>query len=158
MRFLAISTDQARALQAGGRDAFGQMPERHISDGVGVPCRHCLQIVAAGRPYLILSHRPFAGKHPYAEQGPIFLCAEPCANGSTIDELPPFLLSDHYLVRGYGPDERIVYGTGHVVPRPEIMAHCAELLARDDIDFVHIRSAANNCYHVRVERSDADQA
>lgn len=154
MRFLAIPTDQVRALQGGGPDDFGQTPERRVSDGTGVPCRHCLQIVPEGRPYLILSHRPFAGRQAYTEQGPIFLCADACADGSTRDELPPFLLSDHYIVRGYSADERIVYGTGRVTPRPEILAQCAALLARDDIAFLHIRSATNNCYHVRVEQSD----
>jgi hypothetical protein len=154
MRFLAIPTDQVRALQSGGPDAFGQTPERRVSDGTGVPCRHCLQIVPEGQPYLILSHRPFAGRHAYAEQGPIFLCADPCADGSTTDTLPPFLVSDQYIVRGYSAEERIVYGTGRVTPRPEILAQCAALLARDDIAFVHIRSATNNCFHVRVERSD----
>ncbi|WP_135451183.1 DUF1203 domain-containing protein [Tabrizicola caldifontis] len=157
MQFIAIPTDQVRALQTGGRDAFMQLPERRVSDGVGVPCRHCLKIVPAGQSYLILSHRPFAGQHPYAEQGPIFLCAEPCANGSITDELPAFLLSDNYIVRGYGPDERIVYGTGRVTPRPQLMAYCAEILARDEIAFAHIRSATNNCYLVRVERANSSQ-
>ena len=157
MRFLAIPTDQVRALQAGGRDAFGQIPERRISDGAGVPCRHCLKIVAEGRPYLIVSHRPFSGVHPYAEQGPIFLCGDPCADGSVSEALPPFLVSEHYIVRGYGEDERIAYGTGRVTPRPEIMAYCEGLLLRDDISFVHIRSATNNCFHVRVERSGGVQ-
>lgn len=157
MRFLAIPTDKVRALQNGGPDAFGQVPEQRISDGVGVPCRHCLSIVPQGRPYLILSYRPFEGQHPYAEQGPIFLCADHCEDGSTSDALPPFLLSDHYIVRGYGEEERIVYGTGRVTPRSEIMTGCAELLALRDIAFVHIRSATNNCFHVRVERSGTDQ-
>jgi len=30
--------------------------------------------------------------------------------------------SPDYIVRGYGPDDRIVYGTGAVVPTPEIAA------------------------------------
>jgi hypothetical protein len=38
--FIAMPTDGARAYQAGAPDANGQKPERHISDGTGVPCRH----------------------------------------------------------------------------------------------------------------------
>lgn len=57
--FNAMPTEIARAYQSGALDANGQLPERYISDGDGVPCRHCLQDVAAGEPYLILAYRPF---------------------------------------------------------------------------------------------------
>ena len=42
MRYVAIPTPVVRALQAGGRDANGQLPERKIAEGAGNPCRHCL--------------------------------------------------------------------------------------------------------------------
>ena len=41
IKFTSMSTGEARAYQAGALDANGQVPERHISDGDGVPCRHC---------------------------------------------------------------------------------------------------------------------
>ena len=78
IQFTSMPTEVARAYQAGAADANGQVPERHISDGDGVPCRHCQRDVAAGEPYLILAHRPFPTAQPYAEQGPIFLHAESC--------------------------------------------------------------------------------
>ena len=59
--FIAMPTDVARAHQAGAPDANGQEPERHISGGTGVPCRHCQRDVAADEPYLILTYRPFPG-------------------------------------------------------------------------------------------------
>ena len=77
VHFLGLETGLVRSLQAGGPDANGQTPERHISLGRGVPCRHCLRPVAAGEPFLLLSHRPFPSPQPYAEQGPIFLHADP---------------------------------------------------------------------------------
>ena len=33
IRFVALETDAVRALQAGGPDANGQSPERHVSQG-----------------------------------------------------------------------------------------------------------------------------
>ena len=57
----------AVALQRGGPDAYGMPPERRISDGDGVPCRHCLRTVAAGKDYLVLAYRPFPEFQPYAE-------------------------------------------------------------------------------------------
>ncbi len=59
LKFIALATETARALQAGNPDANGQAPERQVSDGPGLPCRHCLTDIAAGEPFLILAHRPF---------------------------------------------------------------------------------------------------
>lgn len=155
VKFLAIDTDAVRALQSGGCDSNGQLPERAVSDGAGIPCRHCLRLVPEGRPYLVLGHRPFRTVQPYAETGPIFLCADACESGTCADMLPPFLASAQYIVRGYNSAERIVYGTGAVTPRHDILNYCEALLQREDVAFVHIRSASNNCFHVRVEAGAA---
>src|SRR5688572_26743355 len=78
IRFLAMPTAEARGYQRGGPDAYGNPPERGISDGSGLPCRHCLRHIAVGEPYLTLAHRPFPKTQPYAETGPIFLHADEC--------------------------------------------------------------------------------
>ena len=122
-RFIALSTEAVRNLQAGAADANGQAPERDISDGSGLPCRHCLSDVAAGEPFLVLAHRPFPEAQPYAETGPIFLHAEPCERHGEGTEVPALFLSRaQALIRGYGADDRIVTGTGQVVASAEISA------------------------------------
>lgn len=153
LMFKALPTEDVRALQAGGLDAYGFVPESQISDGDGVPCRHCLKGVAAGERYLILAYRPFPALQPYAETGPIFLHAEPCERAVESDELPHmFAGSPSYIVRGYGRDDRIVYGTGAVVPTADIAERARTLLERADIAYLHMRSARNNCYQCRIER------
>ncbi len=154
IRFVAMPTARVTALQAGQPDANGQSPERAISDGDGVPCRHCLELVAAGEPYLILAHRPFSTLQPYAECGPIFLHANCCNSYSSHAELPPMLGSPQYIVRGYSSDERILYGTGKVVQTVQIAAYATQLLERDAVAFIHVRSASNNCFQCRIERVD----
>ena len=154
IQFTALPTETVRELQSGGSDAYGLKPETRISDGGLVPCRHCLKPVAAGEPYLILAYRPFPALQPYAETGPIFLHAEPCERAAETDAVPEILLaSPDYIVRGYGADDRIVYGSGAVTPTPEIPARAGELLERDDIAYVHVRSARNNCYQMRIDRT-----
>lgn len=150
IRLVPIPTEIVRAYQAGGPDANGQVPERSVSDGEGVPCRHCLQIVSKGAAMLTLAHRPFPALQPYAEVGPIFLCADACAAGG--GALPAILTSADYIVRGYGVDDRIVYGTGGVVETAAIAARAEALLAEDGVAYVHVRSARNNCYQVRIDR------
>ncbi|MER8502606.1 DUF1203 domain-containing protein [Mesorhizobium sp. M0204] len=153
IRFKALPTDAVRALQRGGADAYGLKPERQISDGDGVPCRHCLKNVAAGEPYLVLAYRPFSELQPYAETGPIFLHAEECERAAEVELLPEMLESSDYIVRGYCKDDRIVYGSGGVIPTDAIAARAETLFRRDDIDYVHIRSARNNCYQCRIDRA-----
>jgi hypothetical protein len=151
MRFVAIPTDVARHYQSGGLDANGQAPERVVAEGTGNPCRHCLKMVPKGAGMLVLAHRPFPAPQPYAELGPIFLCADPCEAGGG-EALPEMLASPDYIVRGYGADDRIVYGTGGVVPTGTIPARAGELFADGRVAYVHVRSARNNCYQVRIER------
>ena len=153
IRFIAMPTDDARAFRRGEPDAYGNAPERRISDGPGIPCRHCLRHVRAGEPYLVLAYRPFPTLQPYAETGPIFLHAQECPRADEGDVLPPmFKETPDYILRGYGADDRIVYGSGGVVPTHRICGRAHELLARDDIAYVHMRSARNNCYQLRIER------
>jgi hypothetical protein len=152
MRFQAIPTEVARHYQAGGLDANRQVPERHVSDGGGNPCRHCLKMIPKGAGMLVLAHRPFPAPQPYAEVGPIFLCAEPCeAGGGT--GVPEVLASPDYIVRGYGVDDRIVYGTGGVVPTGAIGARASALFEDGRVAYLHVRSARNNCYQCRIDRA-----
>lgn len=151
IHFTAIPTEIVRAYQAGGPDANGQVPERQVSDGGGNPCRHCLQMIPKGAGMLVLAHRPFPAPQPYAELGPIFLCAAACAAGGGA-ELPAVLASPDYIVRGYDANDRIVYGTGAVVPTAAIMTEAEARFADPNIAYVHVRSARNNCYQVRIDR------
>lgn len=151
MRFQAIPTEIVRAYQAGGADANGQAPERVVSDGGGNPCRHCLGMIPKGAGMLVLAHRPFPSLQPYAEVGPIFLCAEACDAGGG-EALPKMLASADYIVRGYGADDRIIYGTGGVVATGSIWARAEELFEDTRVAYLHVRSARNNCFQCRIDR------
>jgi hypothetical protein len=154
IRFTALPTNEVRTLQRGGHDAYGLLPERRVSDGDGVPCRHCLRTVAAGKPYLVLAYRPFPALQAYAETGPIFLCAEACDRAPESDVMPAiFKPTPDYIVRGYDHEDRIVYGTGAVVATDKICGRAHELLERENIAYLHMRSARNNCYQCRIERA-----
>lgn len=154
IRISALETALVRSLQNGGVDANGQRPERHVCKGGMMPCRHCLRDIATGEPYLILAHRPFPNAQPYAEQGPIFLHAEPCPRHPDTAEVPAmFLGRPGYLIRGYGADDRIVYGTGQIVA-PAAMPQAAQTMFADPrVRYIHVRSASNNCYQARIDRA-----
>ncbi len=153
LRFIALDSALARAWRHGVPDANGQAPETLVSDGGGNPCRHCLDDIAKDAPMLVLSHRPFPAPQPYAEQGPIFLHAEDCPRYSEEAGVPAmFLRREAILLRGYDADDRIVYGTGKVIPTAEIESAAARLFQRREIAYIHLRSAGYNCYQCRIER------
>jgi hypothetical protein len=157
IRFEGMATELARGYQAGSPDANGQAPERRTADGrFRVPCRHCLTDVAPGDEYLVFAHRPFTTLNPYTETGPIFLHAKACERHLASEQTPEIVRkSSQMIVRGYSADERIVYGTGAVVATERIAETAAALLARDDVAFVHVRSASNNCFQCRIDRAEA---
>ena len=143
-----------KALRAGGPDAYGAAPERLISDGGGLPCRACLADIPAGKDALVLAHRPFEETQPYAETGPIFICAD-CA-GTEASAMPPPAIAARaeFLVKGYTADNRIKYGTGKITPTDELDAYCRHVFADPDVEYIHVRSSTNNCFFCRVERAE----
>jgi hypothetical protein len=154
IHFTPISTPIVRAYQAGGLDANHQKPERSIASGAGNPCRHCLKMIPDGDAMLVLAHRPFPSPQPYAELGPIFLCADANTCIAPVDggKMPEILASPDYIVRGYGQTDRIVYGTGGVTRSCDIPSRASELLSDPEVAYVHVRSARNNCFQVRIDR------
>ena len=152
IRFVALSTDVADAYRQGALDANGQRPERRISDGSGLPCRHCLGEIAAGEEYLVLAHRPFTALQAFAESGPIFLHADACMRYPETSAPPAgFLERPAMMLRGYDVDERIVYGTGVIVPSEQLVSSAAAIVDHPNVAFVHARSATNGCFQCRID-------
>ncbi|RYE07741.1 MAG: DUF1203 domain-containing protein [Hyphomicrobiales bacterium] len=148
-----MPSELAARYRAGEADANGQAPERRISDGDGVPCRHCLGNVAKGDAYLTLAYRPFPAPQPYAEVGPVFLHADACPAHDPARGLPEReRRGSGRILRGYGADDRIVYGTGMVLANADIEEAAMKLFERGDVAYLHLRSAANNCFTLRIDR------
>ncbi|GAB4372103.1 MAG: DUF1203 domain-containing protein [Kiloniellaceae bacterium] len=153
LRFIPLDSSLVQAWRGGAADANGQQPETMVSDGGGNPCRHCLDDIAEGRPMLVLAHRPFPAPQPYAELGPIFVHAEDCPRYREAAGVPAlFRRREAIMMRGYGADDRIVYGTGKVIPTEDIESMAAWLFQRPEVAYIHLRSASNNCYQCRIER------
>jgi hypothetical protein len=152
VRYVALPTNTARAYRNGAPDANGMAPECTVSDGGGNPCRHCLRFIPKGEDMLILAHRPFPAPQPYAESGPIFLCADDCPRWES-DGIPPIFKrqGEERLVKGYSADDRIVYGLGKIVPVAEVPSRAGEVLADARVAYVHVRSATNNCFTCRID-------
>ncbi|UVC11203.1 DUF1203 domain-containing protein [Rhizobium sp. TH2] len=154
IHFTAMPTKDAEAFWNGGTDAYGLTPDTMVSDGPGHPCRHCLANIDEGEKLLVFAYRPFPEVQAFAETGPIFLHAKPCKRYAA-EEVSPAILatSPDFILRGYNEENRIVYGTGKVTPIADIPSYSEALFVRDDIAYVHVRSARNSCYQCRIDRA-----
>lgn len=146
-----IATADVTRIRQGGPDAHDQPALIRIAEGPANPCRHCLGLIEPGDRKLVLAHRPFPSRQPYAECGPIFLHEAPCERYES-DVLPDwFAFMDPAIIRGYTHDDWIRYDTGDVVRGPELAAACRRILADETVAYVHIRSKFN-CFQCRVDR------
>jgi hypothetical protein len=64
-----------------------------------------------------------------------------------------FLKNKQMLIRGYNQDNRIIYGTGQIVDPHDLTAAAETLFTRPEVVYIHVRSATNNCYQCRIERT-----
>jgi hypothetical protein len=154
--FTALQTEIVQAYRSGAPDANGQPAERATCSGDKyAPCRHCLKYIPEGAEMLILAHRPFDAPQPYAESGPIFLCAGDCARWDR-PETPPVVgeSDEDRLVKAYSPDDRIVYGLGKIVAPSDVAERARTVLADPRVQYVHVRSSSNNCFTCRVDNVD----
>ncbi len=150
LTYLPYAAETVASLRAGEADVYGNPAERTISSGVGTPCRSCLRNVPEGAEMLICAARPFTDLHPYAETGPIFLCADHCTPHDPAT-LPQILEnSPTFLLKAYDDDERIIYGTGQITPKDQIARYAARLFEQDAVAYVDVRSARNNCFLTRI--------
>lgn len=155
IKFTPIPTADAQNWWDGGTDAYGQTLERRISDG-SAPCRHCLKNIEKGKPVLLGAYKPFSTTGHFTETGPIFICGEPCDPfaGAT-NQLPPVVETrEQFMIRGYSNDEKIDYRTGQIVNVSELKSVTDMIFSHEDVDFIHLRSAAYTCFTTRIDRSE----
>ena len=151
--YVPMPSDLAHAYRQGAPDANGQLPQIVTSDGGGNQCRHCLTIIPEGQEMLLLAYRPFPAPDAFAEVGPVYICNADCSAFSGSDVPASVLASAQFLIRGYGDDNRIVYGTGRVVDTSQIAGVATDIFSDTKVAYLHLRSACNNCYQARIERA-----
>ena len=155
LKFVPISSEKVRDLQNGGLDFYGNLPIKLISDGGGIPCRHCLEDIAEGDGYLALAFGPFADQHAYAEVGPIFIHSKKCHAYSGKVIPTSFLTREHYIMHAYSKRTKaIIYGSGKRITSDKVALEAHKLFENMDTDFIHLRSASYTCFSCRVERDE----
>ena len=144
LRFVPMPTAPSAALPRAARPTPTARRRKSVSRRrAAAPCRHCLRPIASGERYLLAGYRPFPEPQPYAEIGPIFLHAEMCPSyGERRRAAADPRTEGHCIIRGYGRDDRIVYGSGQGRHECDRLRSEADGLFDDArIAYIHVRSA-----------------
>lgn len=154
--FTGIDLVELQRVLETGVDHGGNPVEPYVDTSGGWPLRCCLGFSEVGEEMALLAWSPFAWKGVYAETGPIFVHATPCAGPDGSSELPAELDSRPMVLRPYTHDQRIAYHHVQHVPEGGSLSElAADLLAHDDVDFVHGRNVTGGCYSFEARRIEA---
>lgn len=149
----AIDPDRLAAMRTAGVDEHGNPFAAFPAEG-GEPVRCCLRRVAAGEQIALISYAPFQHTSPWTEVGPAFVHAEACDGYTAMSELPSQLRFGTRVLRTYHADGSLDYD--HIVvltgDHDDVAPVLAELLSIDEVDVVHVRSLAPQCFLYAVTR------
>ena len=153
MTFTGIDITELDRVLETGIDHGGNPVEPYLDEKGGWPVRCCLGYTDVGDHIALIAWSPFAKRGAYAETGPIFVHTHGCSGPSTNDTLPDELNQRAMVMRPYTHDQRIAYHHVRHVAAGESLADIArELLAEDDVDFVHGRNVTGGCYAFEARR------
>jgi Protein of unknown function (DUF1203) len=148
LTFEAIPVAELAEIRAAGRDEAGNSLTVQADNG-GSPVRCCLRETRPGERVMLIAYTPPGTAGAYAERGPVFVHADPCEGYPTPRRYPPGLRHRMQVVRAYDRQGRIADG---VLAADGLQAEAviAEMLARPDVELVHLRNVGYGCYNFAV--------
>ena len=151
LSFIAMPSETADRIRTALRDDFGNKLVAGASHGSG-PCRHCLRYSETGEPLLLFSYRPFGEPRPYQEVGPVFIHERECDRHAGDESFPIDFAGRPLVLRPYDKDDNIA-DSQRFAEAGEAEAIAREMLADEEVAYVHARSKSHGCYLFRIERA-----
>jgi Protein of unknown function (DUF1203) len=149
IRVVAIPTEVAEAVRATNKDPHYGFPTYTENIKEAAPCRHCLQRIGAGEKATLFTYDAFAGQENLPLPGPVYVHASSCQRYREDSAFPPDLRNRRTL-NAYSRGRRLV--AQEYVDGADVEAKLERLFARNDVDYVHVRSTDAGCYTFRIER------
>jgi hypothetical protein len=151
-RVIAISTEIADRVRSTRRSpGYGHPAHEEVATGHG-PCRHCLRTFRIGEERRILfTYDAFRGVESLPLPGPVFVHADACERYPEDAEFPEELRSHPLTLNAYGRGRRVAEQAQ--VEDGGVAQAIERLLAREDVDYIHVRDRQAGCYDFRVERA-----
>ena len=152
---VAIEQSKLDRMRADGADGFGN-PWQPAPSAGWEPLRCCLTVTVAeaGVPIVLVCYTPWTTPSPWLEAGPVFVHADRCAGYPTPYRYPPALAASHSMLNPFHADGSRAYEhITRVAPADDHEAALRAVLAHDDVDHLHVRSATAGCFTFAVRRS-----
>lgn len=151
-KVVAISEGLAGKVRTSRRSpGYGHPVHAEVATGYG-PCRLCLRDFAVGVDRrLLFTLDPFHGVEEFPLPGPVFIHEDECDRHAEAAGFPTDLLSHDLTFAAYARG-RVLRAEERVAGR-NIEGAIARLLARGDVDYLHVRDTAAGCYDLRIERA-----
>ena len=151
-RVMAIGeATAAKVRQTRKAPGYGHPVHAEVATGYG-PCRLCLRDFAVGvERRLLFTLDPFYGVEPFPLPGPVFIHEDACARYPENGGFPEDVREHDVTLSAYARgrvlrEEERASGSG-------IEPAVARLLARGDVDYLHVRDTEAGCYDFRIERA-----
>jgi hypothetical protein len=145
-----IPPQELEAVRRNGRDTAGDPFRPFVAAEDGAPLRCCLREARAGERIALIAYRPPDTSGAYAEIGPVFVHAEPCAGYPDPHAYPEGFRHRAQVQRGYDAEGRIADAI--MVEGATAETGIARLFADPDIVAVHSRNVLYGCYMFAVHR------
>ncbi len=145
------ATELDRLRRAGRDDAGNPLQPFTVTDPDSVPLRCCLRLATVGEQAMLLAYRPPGTAGAYAEVGPVFVHAHPCAGYAEPNAYPAAYRARQQVLRAYDAAGRIADAT--LVDGSTAEDGIARLLADPAVTIVHSRNVLYGCYMFAIERA-----
>jgi len=151
IRVVAMPTEIADSVRKNQQDPQYGFPA-HTSVAKGdAPCRHCLQMISPGMKQTLFTYDPFAGTERLPLPGPVYVHMEACERYPEDGGYPAELRNSPRTLNAYARGRRLV--AQEYVEGENVDATVQRLLARPEVEYIHVRSTTAGCYTFRVERA-----
>jgi hypothetical protein len=151
IRVVAIPTEIAESVRKSMQDPQYGFPAHTVVAAGDAPCRHCLQMVAAGENQVLFTYDAFAGIENLPLPGPVYIHAQACERYPEYGVFPSALRKSPRTLNAYARGRKFV--AQEYVEEGNVDATVERLFARHDVDYIHVRSTTAGCYTFRLERA-----
>jgi hypothetical protein len=150
-RVVAVSEGLAEKVRASRTSpGYGHPVHEEVATGYG-PCRLCLRDFEVGvEKRLLFTLDPFHGLEPLPLPGPVFIHEEECERYPENGGFPVDIRSHDLTIAAYARG-RLLRSEEHIAGK-DVEGAIGRLLARDDVDYLHVRDTDAGCYDFRIER------
>ena len=143
----AVATEVRQTLRA---PEYGHPAHRELARSYG-PCRLCLRTFAIAKEERILfTYQPFHEPGSLPAPGPVFIHADECARYDAA-ELPLDFRSLPLVFEAYRNGSTLLAQERVGSRDPDALL--AALLARGDVDYVHVRNGEAGCFMAAIRRT-----